>query len=234
MLTSAPIRVVAMAIAATLFGCASADVNQTYKAQGALPMPDLVIVHTFAVTPAEVQLDRGLMAGAVRGSQYATTSYEETQVGHIVADKLAQKLVDDLQAQGITAVRDSRGVRPSATTLVITGEFTNVDQGNQSKRVWIGFGLGGSTVQTTVHAFQGGLLVAEGETSTASGLKPGMAASAGVAVATGGVAPLAVGAAGAAGSEAFLTGVESDASRTAEQIAKKIKQGYINRGWLAS
>ena len=232
MLKSHLVRISGIALALTLFGCASASVNQTYKTLGPLPKPDLIVVQTFAVTSAEVQLDRGLVAGAIRSSSDDTQTSEEVQVGHIVANKLADKLVEDLQMEGIPAVRQTPDVQITPTTAIIAGEFTTVDQGNQSARVWVGFGMGGSKLQTRVHVFQGGQMVAEGETSTNASLKPGMFASAGAAVATGGAAPVVIGAAGTVYTEAFTQGVNADASRTATQIAQKIKQGYIDRGWL--
>jgi hypothetical protein len=221
-------------LAVTLGGCASAQVDQTYKS-GALPKPDMIIVRNFAVTDAEVQLDKGVMATAVRNAGDQSQSDEEVQVGHIISDKLAQKLVDELNKQGIPAVRDGLDVHPSNTTAIISGEFMRVDQGNQSARVWIGFGLGGSSVDTQVQVYQGSRLVAEGTTSTKASLKPGMVAS----VATGSVAgtvgaSVAMGAAGAGLSETFMAGANEDASRTAVQIAKRIKQAYVERGWMAS
>jgi hypothetical protein len=117
---------------------------------------------------------------------------------------------------------------------VLNGDFMSIDQGDQSKRVWLGFGLGGSEIRTRVQAMQGGQLVAQAQTTTNSSLKPGMLTSIGVGAAAESGAAVAVGAAGTGLSEAFLTTVEADARRTAKEIAKKMKTAYVERGWLPS
>ena len=232
-LTCLALLLVALVLLPLLMGgCASAKLDQTLTA-GPLPKPDMIIVHNFATDLAEVQLDKGLMATTLRNASDATQSQEEAKVGHIVADKLAQKLVDELQKSGINAVRASGSVQPSNRTLILQGQFININQGDQSQRVWIGFGLGGTKLCTHIEAIQNGQLVAQADTSTKSGLKPGMAVSAGVAVASGGVAPVVVGAAAAGTSETFFATVEADATRTAKAVAKRIKNAYIARGWLA-
>ena len=213
-------------------GCASATVDQTKRA-GVLPKPDMVLVTNFAVTPAEVTLDRGLMATAMRDASDRTLNEEENVVGHLVAEKLAQALVEELRNQGIPAARPGPNVRTSATTAVVTGQFVTVDQGNQSARVWIGFGMGGSQLQTRVQIVQDGQVVAIGETSTKAGIKPGMLVSAGASAAADSGAALAVGAAGTGLSESFLATVQADATRTAKEVAAAIKRAYVARGWMA-
>jgi anti-sigma factor RsiW len=71
------------------------------------------------------------------------------------------------------------------------------------------------------------------EVSTTSSLKPGMVASLGVGVATGGIGmAAAIGGGMAVGSEALLVSVEQDAKRAATAVSERIIQGYKDRGWL--
>ena len=213
-------------------GCAGAKVDPTMTSNRPLPRPDFIIVNNFAVTPGEVKLDRGLMATAARDEKGRDPNEEEAKVGHYVAERLSVTLVEELRDKGITAVRAGPGVAPGNTTVILNGQFMTIDQGNQSERVWIGFGMGGSELRTRIQAIQAGELIAQADTSTKSSLKPGMLTSAGASAAAGTGTALAVGAATTGFSEVFMSTVEADARRTAKEVAKKIHQGYVNRGWL--
>jgi hypothetical protein len=192
----------------------------------------MIVVYDFAVTPAEVKLDQGIMQKTLRDSSSRAVSKEETVLGHAIADKLSEDLVAELRKAGIAATRAGLQVYPSATTLVLTGEFINIDEGDQTKRIWIGFGLGGTELQTRVQLIQGGQLVAEGETKTRSSLKPGMLVSGGLAAGAESVVPLIVGGTAHTVSETVRGTIEADAARTAEQVVERVKKAYQERGWL--
>jgi len=215
-----------------LGGCATAKVDQTKKTTGPLPRPDMVIVNDFAVTSAEVKLDQGVMDKVMRDSDSRTVSEEENKVGHMVAIKLSEFLVEELRKVGIEATRAGSQVRPSSTTLMLSGQFITIDEGNRTARVWVGFGLGNTDLRTRIQAIQGGQLIAEAETKARSSLKPGMLTSLGVGAAATTVVPIVVGTAITGVSEAFLAVVEKDAKNTAEEVAKKVEKAYQKRGWL--
>jgi hypothetical protein len=215
-----------------LGGCATAKVDKTKKTTGPLPRPDMVIVNDFAVTSAEVRLDQGVMSKAMRDSDSRSISEEENKVGHMVASKLSEFLVEELRVVGIKATRASSQVSPSSTTLVLSGQFITIDQGNQTARVWVGFGLGNTDLRTRIQAIQGGQLIAEAETKAKSGLKPGMLTSLGVGAAATTVVPIVVGTVITGVSEAFLSIVEKDAKHTAKEVAKEVEKAYQDRGWL--
>jgi hypothetical protein len=192
----------------------------------------MVVVHDFAVTPGEVMLDSSVMHAVLSDAGVKPQSAEETRVGEMVSDRLSQRIVEELQKQGIKAVRAGPAVVPSATTADLKGEFLRVDQGDQAQRVWIGFGLGASELRTRIQIFQDGKLQGQGNTSTVPSLKPGMLPSIGASVATGGTVPLVIGGVTNFYSEAFVAGVEADASRTAKEVVRVIREGYVKRGWL--
>jgi hypothetical protein len=103
-------------------------------------------------------------------------------------------------------------------------------------RTLIGFGLGASHVRTHVQIFQGTganmRLVAEGETSTESNLKPGLGPMLGLGAVTGGLALAgAVGGTATVANEAVFATVQEDAKRTAKQIAERIGDYYRAQGW---
>ena len=215
-----------------LGGCATAKVDQTKKTTDPLPRPDMVIVNDFAVTSAEVKLDQGIMDKVMRDSDSRAVSEEENKVGHMVAIKLSEYLVEELRKVGIEATRTGSQVRPSSTTLMLSGQFITIDEGNRTARVWVGFGMGGSELRTRIQAIQGGQLIAEAETKARSNLKPGMLATLGVGAAAATVVPIVVGTVITGVSEAFLAVVEKDAKHTAKEVAKKVEKAYQDRGWL--
>ncbi len=221
-----------LTIAGVLAGCPKATVTPTYRTAGPLPRPDMIVVCDLAVNQAEVKLDQGVMQKAMRDSSSRAISDEEAAVGHVVANKLSEVLVQELRDAGIAATRAGSQVRVSSTTAILTGQFITIDQGSQTARVWIGFGLGGTELRTRIQVIQGGMLVAEGETATRSSLKPGMLASGGLAAGASTVTPLIVGGSMTVINESYRGTVEADASRTAKEIAKRVKAAYQERGWL--
>jgi hypothetical protein len=212
--------------------CASASVQQTRRA-GALPKPDRILVRNFAVTMADVELDRGLGPTIARDATGEVGPGAQAELGRAVSNALAEELVAKLREAGLPAERSSGRVALTPTTLVIAGKFLTVDEGNQTMRTLVGFGAGASEVRTRVQAWMDGQLIAEAETQAKSGKKPGAAVTLGAGAAAGTAATAAVVAAGTTGvSELFLTSAEADAKRTAREVADRIVRAYRERGWL--
>src|SRR5262249_50218865 len=120
------------------------------------------------------------------------------------------------------------GNTPTATVLIVEGEFIAIDEGNKTKRVMIGFGRGASDIKThvTVSSFTEGkkTVVLEFNLNSASGKRPG-------ALATMGAGSLAVGAAvGDVGDKKGT--VQADASRMAKAVAKQIEEFMISQKWI--
>ena len=215
------------------FGCAGARVDVAQQAPSDVPQPDFIIVERFGVSPEDVKLDRGLSAQALRGFQERALNDEERKVGAAVATVMEEETVRLLRAAGIPAYVDSYAPTATRTTALLQGQFLSVDEGDRTQRVWLGFGLGGSTLRIKMQARQGEVVVAEGEVQTTSSLKPGLLTSLGVGAATGSLGmAAAVGGGMAVGSEALLVSVEKDAKQAAKAVADRLIQGYKDRGWL--
>jgi hypothetical protein len=230
---SAARGLLALGLGALASGCAQTDVHVTRRTLSELAEPDRVLVRDFAVTRAEVELDAGIAPELMREASGEVESAEARKVGHAAAEALADELVKALVEKGIPAERATRGAPISRTTAVIIGQFQTLDEGNQTLRTLIGFGLGGSEVRTRARVYQDGLLIAEADTSANSGYKPG----AGVTLGAGAAAGTAAAAAGVAAgtttvSELFMTSVDAGARRTAREIADRIHEAYEKRGWL--
>jgi len=223
----------ASVVLALLAACAPTNVKQTRRAGASLPKPDRILVRNFAVTGGEVALDGGIGPTIARDAQGEITADQSVRVGHAASNALAEELVAKLRDAGLPAERSSGRVELTPTTLVIAGKFLTVDEGNQTMRTLIGFGVGASQVRTRVQAWMDGQLVAEAETEAKSGKKPGAAVTLGAGAAAGTAATAAAMAAGTTGiSELFLTSVEADAKRTARELADRIVRAYRERGWL--
>ena len=214
-------------------GCATANVDLLSKPVTNLVQPDFILVHDLAVTADEVTMDKGFAAQAIRDSGDQTQSQLEIQVGHAVAKALTYGLVENLRLAGIRAGAARDGFKPTDKTLVIYGKFVRIDQGNQSLRVWIGFGFGNGEMQALMECSQGGRVLNKAMVTTSGSLKPGLAvpvaggAAAGTLLVSSAVAGSATGL-----SETLLSTVQADANRASKEVAKKIVQGYINHGWL--
>jgi len=219
-------------------GCAKADVAPTQTAAEGLPRPNYIRVYDFAVTSQDVALDRGASAELARDVRGTPQTEEEIQVGRAVAAALSGNLVKELRNYGISAYRVNEAPPPSATTASIRGQFVQIDQGNRTLRTAVGFGLGGSEVQTRYQVYQGVVpnerLVAEGETSTQSSLKPGMGVMLGAGAVAGTIATTAAVSGGlTVASETLSATVEADAKRTAKEAANKVADYYKRQGWIA-
>jgi hypothetical protein len=223
---------VAGAVLVLLGGCASTEVAQTRRA-GELEKPDRVLVRDFAVTLADVELDRGLGPTLWRDVQGEVGEGPEADLGRAAASALSDEMVKKLRAAGIPAERVPRSAPYDPRALIVTGRFLTMDEGNQTLRTVVGFGAGASEVRTQAQLWMAGRLVAEGETTARSGRKPGVAVTLGAGAALGTAATAAAVAAATTGiSETMLTSVQADARRTAGELADRIIRAYRGRGWL--
>jgi hypothetical protein len=221
----------------TLTACAPTQVDTISEYYGSLPRPDQILVYEFAVSPDEIQLDRGISARIEDLVNKTPRTDEERAVGRAVANALASHLVEEIQALGLPSQR-ARGVAPAkGNVLEIEGQFISIDEGNRTERVVIGLGAGRTDVRTYVQVFdaRGGrrVIASEFETDARSGYKPGVAETMGVGAAAGHLGTsAAIGSAFAAGSETFAANVEADATRTAKAIAKQLRQFFVDQGWI--
>jgi len=225
MLSAAGLSIVA-------FGCASAKINMLSKPSKLVVEPDFVLVNTFAVASSDIKVDSSAAAQAMRSSDNMTQAELESKIGTQVANAMADGIVENLRTAGIKAVRAGQGWEPTAKTLVLSGKFVQVNQGNQTMRVIIGFGMGSGDIKALIDCSQDGKLIASAMVTTSGSLKPGLlvpvagGAAAGTLLVTSAVAGGAT-----VVSETYMATLNADAQRAAKDVAKRIVQGYINHGW---
>jgi hypothetical protein len=133
----------AAAVLIALGGCAPTDANLTYEHSGPLPRPERGLVWEFAVSPDEVQLDRGLSADLEQMAQGTPRSETELQIGRRAARALANELVKRINAMGLPAQRVWGAPGRWGESLLVEGQFISI-----TERAVIGLGTGASGVQT--------------------------------------------------------------------------------------
>ena len=220
-----------------LAGCAKAMVTPAWQPTGPLPRPDYVLVYDFAVTPDEVELDGGLGVNLIRLINETVPTEEKVRVGRALARVLAVNLATELRMRGIKARRAGDNALPDETVAFIKGQFLRIDEGSGALRTVVGFGLGGTEIQTHVQLFHEAdgntQLVAEADTATRPSLKPGAPPIIAAGWAAGSILYGAVGAGlTTLTSEEFYETVEADAKRTAGKLADWVADYYRQQGWL--
>jgi hypothetical protein len=152
-----------------------------------LPRPSRILIYDFAVSEQDLKEYQGIMR---QQPTIKDAAERERLLAQGVKDALAEELVDALKALGFSVERVARGTRATGNDLVIDGQFLTVDEGNPLHRLVVGFGTGGSAVQTQVQVYQApeARKLLDFTTQSDSSKLPGAAPTLGAgAVAAGGV-----------------------------------------------
>ena len=205
----------------------------------ALPLPQVVVVQTFAVSPDEVELDQGLGAKyeELRKAKAGTPrTQQELEVGHQVASALAEKLVVQIQDMGFYAVHAAAVPADTPVALLIKGQFISIDEGNRTERLVIGLGAGRSDVRVWAQVYEvtatGPNLIDQIEVSAKSGLRPGAAETMGAGAVAGHLLMATAVTAGlSVVSETMGATVVADSDRAASGIAKQLSRLFGQQGW---
>lgn len=216
-------------------GCASSAVTSQNRYEGELAKPARIVVYDFAATPQDVPPTSAL--AGLYATRETPQSPEEIALGRELGSLVAAKLVAELDARGIPAVRAADGAQPQLGDGVIKGAFVAVDEGSRLQRMLIGFGAGAAELRTLVEGYKqtadGLAPLGSAEVEAAGGQMPGVLAPVGVGAAAGRAATSAI-VSGAASSvrEIDPETLEGAAERTAEEVADIVEEAYRERGWL--
>lgn len=198
-----------------------------------LPRPSRILVYDFAVSEHEVKEYQGIMR---QQPTIKDAAERERLLAQEAKDALAEELVDHLKSLGFGVERVARGTRASGNDLLIDGQFLTVDEGNALHRLVIGFGTGGSTVQTQVQVYQApeARKLLEFTTQSDSSKMPGAAATLGAgAVAQGGVTAGMVAAnAAVSGVKTYKSDVARMAAASGDQVARYLSEFFAKQGWI--
>ncbi len=218
----------------TGLACATAGVDsvQRYGADRMLPRPPVLLVYDFATSPTDALVD-------VYGSRYGTSSgasnKDETKAKKLGAS-LSKQIVDRLNKKGVKARWAADTETPPLNAIVLRGHFLTMDEGSRVARMVIGFGVGATELRVAVQVYQadewGLRRIVQAEASAKGNKMPGMAVPVGAGAAMGNVARSAAISGGMNVMQEVTGGLESDAGRLAEEIAKRATAFYTRQGWL--
>jgi hypothetical protein len=215
-----------------LLGDTQVEIIANYKGVDLLPKPDKTLIYNFTVPPDVVTMDWSA-AGRLQRRRLQRHDEDsdlspEALVKQVQA-AFAGTLASELQKMAMRAeIGSATDEEVPPRTLIVRGEFTNINQGNKTKRMMIGFGRGASDVKAHVivslaTAAQP-IVLSEFNLNSKSGKKPGAAA-------TMGVGSAAVGAAAGGVGDRKAT-VEADSARMAKAVAQQIKEAMISQKWI--
>jgi hypothetical protein len=219
-------------------GCATTTVsNQTPMVEGQVQRPKTIWVYPFVADPADIPADASIKGSLSQPSTPPTADQLET--GKKLGQLIAQKLVDDINAMGMTAALGGPGVQPQVGDGILRGYLVSTNPGSMAGRFVIGFGAGAAELDTVVEGYAvtptGLRKMGSGELNAGGNKMPGLVAPAAIAIATGNPIGLAVmGGAKVIGEASGRTGLDGRAKQTADKIAEQLKQRFVARGWISA
>ena len=228
-------------------GCASVETSSSpkYHYGQRLPKPEKLLIYDFAVSAEQVQLDDGISADlgrAVTGKDATPKRVLQLQEGRKVASALSESLVTELSKYGILVQRGSGPYPTKGNVYYVRGHFVSINEGNQTQRMVIGFGMGRSIVRAQGEVYrptpQGPQRIAEFTSEVKSGRKPGMGPMIGVGAAAGTIATSAAISGGlgvmseASDSLPFSASLEANVQKMAKDLAERAAKRYVREGWL--
>jgi hypothetical protein len=201
--------------------------------------PNRIWVYNFVANPADMPADSSI--GGSVGAPSTPPTQEQLQEGRQLGALIAQELVADINAMGLSAVQAGPGSSPQVGDGVIRGYLVSVQGGGTGsavKRFVIGFGAGTSEMDTVVEGYavtpQGWRKLGSGTLSSSGNKTPGMVVPAAVAIATANpIGLIVVGGAKIYGEASGRSGLEGRAKSTADEIAVQLKIRFQDRGWIS-
>ena len=206
-----------LALILALTSCASVSVQK--GAEQATPqMPQLVYVDAFSTERGKFKVDR-------EGSDLV--EFKQNLQG-----MMQTGLVTDLSHRLIFSVPTNKeqGFRPERAWL-IRGEFTKVNQGSRLLRGAIGFGAGGTKMETNIYVYDlnqnSNTPFLTFSTTGGSNAEPGAV--------TGGATDPVVAAIGvvASGAGGIAHGLTEDTARTTREITAELSDYMYRSGWIS-
>jgi len=220
-------------------GCASTNVTQqTPMSSPGLPRPNRIWVYNFVANPADMPANSSI--GGQVGTPSTPPTAAEVEEGRQLGALIAQELVADINAMGLSAVQAGPGSSPQVGDGVIRGYLVSVQgggTGSMVQRFVIGFGAGTSEMDTVVEGYavtpQGWRKLGSGTLSSSGNKTPGMVVPAAVAIATANpIGLIVVGGAKIYGETSGRSGLEGRAKATADEIAGQLRIRFQDRGWI--
>jgi len=216
--------------------CASTNVTQqTPMSSAGLARPNQIWVYDFVANFSDMPSDSSI--GGEVGAPSTASTADQIDEGRQYGALIAQQLVADINAMGLSAVQASRGSSPQVGDAVIRGYLVSVQSGSAVQRFVIGFGAGSSEMDTVVEGYvvtqQGWRKLGSGTLSSSGNKTPGMVVPAAVTIASGNpIGLIVVGGLKLMGETSGRSGLEGRANATADEIAAQLRIRFQDRGWI--
>jgi hypothetical protein len=195
-----------------LVSCASVSVEEGTE-RATQKMPEMIYVADFSTAHSDFQVDR-------TGKDLAEF---KKNLQLMLKTAMATDLTDRLVPASAVGKSKQSGLK---NAWLVRGEFTTVQQGSRLLRSTIGFGAGGTKVETRVEVYNlaqnPGTPFLTFSTTGGSGSEPGA-----VLALTTDPLELAIG-----GVSGVAHGLSEDTSRTAREITAKFSDYMYKRGWI--
>jgi Domain of unknown function (DUF4410) len=221
-----------------IVGCAKTNVQDTYEiANTGMPTPNPVLIYNFAVSPEDIQQNSGIFAKIQRNIKNSDQTAEQNQLAREVSDAMATELTQKITALGLNAIRADQSLRVTPGSILITGYFVNIDEGNQLRRNVIGLGMGKSSIDSKVSVLapspSGNQELIAFDAHADSGDMPGAAVMgpAGAAAGAGTTAVIATNAA-MGGIKSYKSASAQQAKKMADKIAAQLAKYFAQQGWI--
>jgi hypothetical protein len=208
-----PKAALALCLALALASCASVSVDEG-TASVTKAMPEIIYVANFSTAQADFEVDR--------------TGAELKAFKENLQLMLNTAMVTDLTYRLVPAASATKSARSrSNNAWLVKGEFVTVKQGSRFLRGAVGFGAGGTKLETRVQVYD---LAQNPDTpfltfSTTGGSNAEPGAVLGLTT-----DPLTLAIGGVSG---VAHGLSEDTKRTAREITAELSDYMYNRGWIS-
>lgn len=124
-------------------GCSSVSVLESRfsSSERKLTTPPKIYVKPYTFSEGSLRVDR-------EGEKLKTF---QSEVSQQMAERLVTRLTDHIAPAAILGAGEAK---PRKQTWVMEGEFTRVNQGSRAARSLLGFGLGGTKMETTTKVYR--------------------------------------------------------------------------------
>jgi len=219
-------------------GCAGTSVRDTREiAYSGQPRPTQVLIYNFAASPEDIQQNSSIFAKLQDRLANTNQTAEEIKLGREVADAMATELTQKIAALGLNPIRADQNLRVSPGAILITGQFTNINEGNRLRRNVVGLGLGQSSLDSKVSVLSpsasGYRELISFDAHADSGEMPGAAVMGPAGAAAGAGTAAVIGANAAIGGvKSYKSASAQQAKKMAEQIADELARYFAQQGWI--
>lgn len=225
-----------LSILVGLYGCSHTKATNLHQVSAvSVERPTRILVQDFSVNQEAVKGSTTPLAKLENLASSDNGQAAKFELQQEVGTALSDELVSRIKKLGFDAVRVDSGKRPVFNEILISGAFTNVDEGNSLRRAVIGFGAGQSSVDSDVLvATSDNQVLLSFKAHSDSGNAPGAAATAGVgAAAEVGTTAIAATSVARAGAKAYQSASAHQASNLAEKISEEFENYAKSQGWIA-